>query len=193
MATGAAEPVRTPSSPQAPVGRSAVGQSELSHQSNFVKSAPALDDLVVFDPEHLYAFEDYYFAGGRHAHQIAAVSAARGEALNDDVSLGDELLHFAVPIGERLAKHDGRLPHALWPVRSAWERWVVVDEPWVQVSFDGVQVPLREQLLDERVDKLLVSGGSIGCHSQIVKPITGLCHPTKLGFRRTSRGSTLLS
>jgi len=52
----------------------------------------------------------------------------------------------------------------------------------VQVSVDGVQVTLGEQLLDERLDKLLVYGGSIGCHSQIVRPITGPRPSHKVGI-----------
>jgi len=37
---------------------SAGNQSELPHQSSFIKPAPSLDDGVVFDPEHLHAFKD---------------------------------------------------------------------------------------------------------------------------------------
>ena len=71
------------------VSGSALGQSELSHQSDLIESAPALDNLVVFDPEYLDAFKGHHIAGGRYpACQVATVSAARGEALNDDVLLG---------------------------------------------------------------------------------------------------------
>jgi hypothetical protein len=164
------------------VSGSALGQSELSHQSDLIESAPALDNLVVFDPEYLDAFKGHHIAGGRYAHQVATVSAARGEALNDDVCLGDELLHFAVPIGKRLVKHRGSLPHALSPVRSAGEGRVVIDESGVRVTFDGIQVALGEQLLDERLDKLGVCDSSIGCHCQIVHPITDLRPSHKVGI-----------
>ena len=63
--------------------RLSLGQSELPHQPNFIKSSPTLDNLVASDSEHLYALKDYHFAGGRYAHQVAAVSTARGEALNN--------------------------------------------------------------------------------------------------------------
>jgi len=161
---------------------SAGGQSELPHQPDLIESAPTLDNRVVRDSEHLHAFEDYRFAGGWHAHQLAAMRAARGEAFNDDVCLGDELFYLAVPIGERFVEHGGGLPHALAPLWCARERWVVIDESRVQVSVDGVQVTLGEQLLDERLDKLLVCGGSIGCHSQIVRPITGSWPSQKVGI-----------
>ena len=104
------------------MGGSAWGQSELPHQSKFIKPAPTLDNRVASDSEHLHAFKDYRFAGGRYAHQVAAVSTARGEALNNDVILGDELFHFAVPVGQRLVKHGGCLPHALSPVWCTGER-----------------------------------------------------------------------
>jgi hypothetical protein len=154
----------------------------LPHQSKFVKSAPTLDNRVVLDSEHLHAFKDKHFAGGWYAHQVAAVSTARGEALNNDVCLGDELFHFAVPVWERLVKHGGCLPHALSPVWCTGERWVVIDESWVQVSVGGVQVTFGEQLLDECLDNLLVCGGSIGCHSQIVRPSMGSRPSHKVGI-----------
>ena len=40
------------------LGGSARSQSELPHQSNFIKSSPTLDNLVASDSEHLHAFKD---------------------------------------------------------------------------------------------------------------------------------------
>src|SRR5450756_766355 len=61
--------------------------------------------------------DSYRLAGGWYAHQVAAMRAARGEALNDDVCLGDELVHFTVPIGERIGSGLSRTGGGA-PIRS---------------------------------------------------------------------------
>jgi DNA-binding CsgD family transcriptional regulator len=120
--------------------------------------------------------------GGRHTHQVAAVSAAGGEALNNDVSLGDEFFDVAMPVGQCLSEHGASLPHSLTPIRSAGERWIVINKLRVHISVDGVQVALGEKLLDERLDELLVCGTSISCHDQSVPAITAFGLSQEVGI-----------
>ena len=87
--------------------------------------------------------------------------AAGGEAFDDDVVFGDQLLEVAVPVRQCLPERRRGQTHPLRPVRRAGKRRVVVDEVRIEVAVHGIEVSLGEQLLDERVDELLVVGHAI--------------------------------
>jgi hypothetical protein len=56
---------------------------------------------------------------------------------------------------------------------------------------DGVEIALREELLDERVDELLVAGFLAGAHAGRVRRYDTGDHPINVGFRRHACGRTL--
>lgn len=85
------------------------------------------------------------------AHQLHPVHPAGGEPLDNNVSLGHELVHVAAPVWQRLAEYGASLPHA---VRRAGERRIVVDKARVQVAIDGVKITLAGEFLDERLNGL---------------------------------------
>ena len=75
--------------------------------------------------------------------------------------------------GQRLPVLAGREPHPFEPLRRSGERGVVVDEVRVEIAVDGPEVALGEQLLDERLDELLVLGQLVRSHSSDRAPGQG--------------------
>ena len=51
--------------------------------------------------------------------------------------------------------------------------------------------PPAEQVLDERLDEVLVGGGAFGCHDRIVLLDMPVNHPNKLGEANPVIGGTL--
>ena len=160
-------------------------------QAEFVKSAPSFDDPAVLDAEDIHPGQGDRVPGARYPHQWSSVGAGGGEPFNHDVVLGDELIKVAVPVGHRRPEHDGGLPHPFRPGGCARERRVVIDEVRRQVPVDRVEVTPAEQVLDERLDEVLVGGGAFGCHHRIVLLDVPANHPNKLGEANLMVGSTL--
>src|SRR5262245_42813050 len=166
--------------------RYAVGdQAELADQAEVVEPSPALDDAAVADPEHVDPVERDRAAGGRHAHDLAALSAAGGELLHDQVTLADEQAGVGVPVGEGRPEHGAGSAHAL-AVRGRPERRVMVDEVLGEEDVDRAEVSLGEQLVDELADDGLVLLD--GCHVAMIRRPGCARYPNNLGF---GRGRTL--
>ncbi len=62
------------------------------------------------------------------------------EPLDDDVVLGDELVYFAVPIGQSLSVHPGGQPHTFGALRRARERRIMIHEGRVEVTVNSFEV-----------------------------------------------------
>jgi DNA-binding CsgD family transcriptional regulator len=139
-------------------------EAELLENCELVQAAPPLDDAAVLDTEDVDAVQRERLAGAWYSHELAAVCSAGGEHLGNEVVFGDELFDVAVPVGQRLPVHARREPHAFRPVRRVGERGVMVDEVAIEIALDGLEVALGEQVLDERLDELLVLGELVGSH-----------------------------
>src|SRR5437763_4628842 len=69
-------------------------RTELLHHSQRVEAVPALDDLSARDPVDRDSVHLDPLAGGGHAHQLTVVGALAGPAGDDEIALGDLLVHF---------------------------------------------------------------------------------------------------
>ena len=67
----------------------------------------------------------------------------------------------------------------------------MIDEVRCQIAVDRVEVTPAEQVLDERLDEVLVGGGAFGCHDRIVLLDMPVNHPNKLGEANPVIGGTL--
>lgn len=172
-------------------GGSGGDQIQLPEQSQVVETSPAFNDAISVDPEDVDSGEHDFLSRRRHAHELSAMGPPGSEPFDNDVPLGDQLLHLAVPIGYCLAEHCGRLAHALGSIWSTRERRIMVDERGSQVAIDGFEVALTEQFLDECLDELLVVGDAISCHGPQPQAGTGLRPSQELGvFGRASQRDT---
>src|SRR6516165_6037671 len=116
-----APPARQPGSQRSRL----VHEAKLAEHAEVIEPTPTLDDATVADPEDLDPAECDRAAGGRHAHDLAALRAASGELLDDQVVLADEETDVAVPIGERSTEYGAGPAHTL-AARGRPERRVVV-------------------------------------------------------------------
>src|SRR5690242_8250679 len=84
-----------------PVVRSGqVHQLELAQQAEFVQAAPALHDAAVADAPDIDPGQGDGPAGRWHAEKRALLRAAGGEVLDHQITLADQDVHLAVPVGE---------------------------------------------------------------------------------------------
>src|SRR6516162_7184972 len=116
-------------------GSRRVHETKLTEQSEVIQPTPSLHDPIVPDPEDLNPAKRDRAPGGRYSHDLAQLRAARGELLHDQVTLTDEVIDVAVPVGEGGTEHGAGPAHAL-AVRGRPERRIVVDEVLGQVGVD---------------------------------------------------------
>ena len=166
-------------------------EPELVKQTELIKTPPAFDDLVVSDSEDVDTAQNDLASGGVLTHDRAAVSAAREEALHNEVALSNELVDLAPPVGKGTAKQLTHLSHAVRPVGGTGQRWIVVDEGRVEVAVDRTQITVGEQPGNESVDDLLVRFASCHVHQRGYLASRGTIPPKWECFRLISRRTML--
>src|SRR5262249_22189321 len=139
-------------------------QPELAQQAELVEPPPALHDAAVADAPDVDPGKGDGMPGRRHAEQFVLMSAAVCEVLYHKVTLADQDVHLAVPVGEGGAEDGSGRPHALPAGRDA-DRGIMVDELLGEVVVDGAEVTLGEQGVDELGNGVLVLLDSVHDHS----------------------------
>jgi hypothetical protein len=91
------------------------------------------------------------------------------EVLHDEIIFSDQMVVVASPVGKGAAEERGRLADALRSVRGIWQRWVMIDEFWIEIPVDGREITVGEQGGDELFDDLLVRMCAV--HSAMVGPL----------------------
>ncbi len=154
--------------------------AELGEEPEDIEVPPTLDDLAVPEPEDVDTGHGHHTVRGRRAHELAPVGSRRRESLDDVIALGDQQVHLAVPVGERGAKHQRRIPKASGIASHALHGRIVGNEVISQVAVHGRRVTLREERLDEVVDDRLVL--LCGVHEVIMRGTTDRRYPNFLGY-----------
>src|SRR5689334_10717801 len=82
-----------------------VHQPKLAQEAEFVEAPPALHDAAVADTPDIDPGKGDGTAGRWHAENSALLRAAGGEVLDHQITLADQDVHLAVPVGEGGAEH----------------------------------------------------------------------------------------
>src|SRR3954464_1145718 len=101
------------------------GAAQLLQQVVELLGVPELDDLPITDAYDIDAGHRDRPTGGRHTEELPGVGAGHGEPAHHLVSLGDEVLHLFLHVGEAGSPHLQEVPEAGPPRRRARQRLMV--------------------------------------------------------------------
>jgi hypothetical protein len=130
--------------------------SKLLHHRHQVPIRPSFDDLSVFDAEDGCSCDRGSAVGGRHAEELALVSAGDGPVNHNLVPLGDRIVDGELVIGEAVSAHGDVMFEVIDSGLEGWKDRVVVGAGVCNELSDLVELAQVPAVVDIPVDDLLV-------------------------------------
>src|SRR5215208_4766703 len=119
-------------------------------------AVPELGDFATCDADDVYPAHGHAPARGLDAHELAAVGAAHGEAADDFVPLGDQILYCFAHVWESGPPRGDQRGQSFAPGRRARERMVIIEVLRDQLEY-RLQVSLAQERLLEAAPQRLVA------------------------------------